>query len=199
MFSLRLSSFWNLEILSWGVYRWCLFTDKGFLDFSAADCDFKKFFFVFSDCPYLLLTTSLIFCVCFRFHVFFHVLVSVVSASLFKPRSVSAFFEFLFFRYSLSAPIYSSYLDLTVFRDLCCLSLVLLSCDLCCIFHALLCPCLLKGGKKALLSSECLLVSLYYNGLVLGSQAFTNFRLHMNNILWLKDESLDKFSFTNCD
>ncbi len=62
-----------------------------------------------------------------------------------------------------------------------------LSRDLCCIFHALLCPCLLKGGKKALLSFDCLLVSLYYNGLMLGSQAFTNFRLHMNIILCMKD------------
>ncbi len=114
---------------------------------------------------------------------------SVVSVSPFKPCSVSAFFEFLFFRYSLSAPTSSSYLDLTVFGDLCCLFVTgfALSRDLCCIFHALLCPCLLKGGKKALLSFECLLVSLYYNGLVLGSQAFTNFRLHMNNILWMKD------------
>lgn len=60
----ELSSFWNVEILSWGVHRWCLFTDKGFLDCSGADCDFKKFFFfLFSDCPYLLLTTSLVSCV----------------------------------------------------------------------------------------------------------------------------------------
>lgn len=84
------------------------------------------------------------------FHVFFHLLVSVVSVSLFKPYSVSAFF--LFFRCSLSAPTSSSYLDQTVFRDLCSLFVpgFALCCDLCCIFHAL-CPCLLKGGKKALL------------------------------------------------
>lgn len=115
MFGLRLSSFWNVEI-SWGVYRRCLFTDKEFLDCSAADCDFKKFFFVFSDCPYLLLISSVIFCVHFPFRLFS---MSVVSVALFKPCSVSAFFEFLFFRCSLPAPTSSSYLDLAVFRDLC--------------------------------------------------------------------------------
>lgn len=173
---MRLSSFWYVEIFSWGIYSWCLFTDKEFLDCSVADCDFKKFFFVFSDCQYLLHISSLISCVHFPFHVFFHVLVSVVSVSLFKTCSVSAFSEFLFFRYSLSAPTSSSYLHLTVFRDLWC-SFVpgfVLSCGLCCIFHAL-CTCLLKGGKKALLSFECLLVSLYCNVLVLGNQAFADF------------------------
>lgn len=96
------------------------------------------------------------------FHVFFYALVSVVSDSLFKPHSVS---EFLFFRYSFSASdifllcLFSSDLLSTLFsilfRDL---LFVSLSCDLCCIFHALLCPCLLKEGKKssALFLNVCL-------------------------------------------
>lgn len=106
-----------------------------------ADCDFKKFFFILSDCQYFLDFSSLIFCVHFPFHVFFHVLVSVVSVSPFKPCSVSAFSEFLFFRYSLSAPTSSSYLHLTAFRDACSfvpgfLSLVLFS------FAVFFMPCL---------------------------------------------------------
>ncbi len=86
-----------------------------------------------------------------------------------------------------------------LFRDLCLfVTGFALSCNLCCIFHAL-CPCLLKGGKKSSVLFWMSVVSLYCDGLVLGSQAFTKCRLHMNNILCLKDESLDKFSFTNCD
>ncbi len=159
MFSLQLSSFWNVEILSWGIHHWCLFTDKAFLDFSAADCDFKKFFFVFSDCPYLLLTTSLISCVFFCFHVFFHVLVSAVSVSLFKPCSVSvAFFEFLFITYSLSTPTSSSYLDLTVFRDLCCLFVTGFALSWPLLYFSCLVSMFIEGRKKkALFSFECLL------------------------------------------
>lgn len=147
--------------------------DKEFLDCSVADCDFKKCFLVFSDCPYLLLFSPPIFFVHFLFYVFFRGLMSVVPVSLFCFCS----------RYSLSAPTSSSYQDLLFFCPCFCSSVTF-----CCIFHALR-PCLLKGGEKK--SFECLLVSLYCNGLVLGNQAFTHLQLHMYYISWLKDKSLE--------
>lgn len=150
--------------------------DKEFLDCSVADCDFKKCFLVFSDCPYLLLffllCTLPVLCVFPCTH--------VCSASFF------ILFLLLFFRYSLSAPTSSSYQDLLFLCPCFCSSVTF-----CCIFHALR-PCLLKGGEKtALLSFECLLVSLYCNGLVLGNQAFTHLQLHMYYISWLKDKRLE--------
>lgn len=111
-----------------------------------ADCDFKKFFFILSDCQYFLDFSSDLLCTLPFSCICFHVLVSVVSVSPFKPCSVSAFSEFLFFRYSLSAPTSSSYLHLNVFRDVWC-SIVPGFALFCCIFHAL-CTCLLNGGKK---------------------------------------------------
>jgi len=156
-----------------------------------ADCDFKKFF-ILSDCQYFLDISFLIFCGHPPFHVSFLVLISVVSVSPFKSCSVSAFSEFLFFRYSLSAPTSSSYLHLTIQRR------VLLFCPW---FSSLLClllyfSCLvymfIEWRKKALLSFEWLLVS-YCNVGGVRQPSICLFQIVYEKYFMIEREKLYKF------